>query len=223
MVIDRRIASRIIGRAFTCWLVLILMISFLPEPPAVLGASAPGLDSGLSRGAAESAANKFRQIQDSSASGQSFGSIRFSEVELNSYFQYEMVSEFPPGFSKVRLKLQPGRPHGSAEVDFDKLKGSFKTPPNLIVDYFLRGVHTLGVDGTLSGSHGAGQFHLETVTLDDIAVPQIVVDFLIDHYLKARYPGVAVDRPFSLPSSIDKLIVEAGNVVVVGHPIVSGR
>ena len=93
----------------------------------------------LSREAAGSTAIKLRQIQEGSDSGHSFGLVRISETEANSYLHYEMAPDFPAGVSKPRLKFQPGRPQGFAEVDFDKIKEASKTPPNPLVDYFLRG------------------------------------------------------------------------------------
>jgi hypothetical protein len=217
MVVYSWIASAA-RRGAPVFAILCLAGLFAANPGAAL---AP--EPGLSREAAESTANKLRQIQDASQPGHSFGLVRINEAEANSYLYYDMASSFPPGISKAHLKLEPGRPHGTAEVDFDRLMGSLKTPPNPLVAYLLRGVHTLGVDGTFSGANGMAQFRLETVTLDDVAVPQMVVDYLIDHYLKAHYPDVSVDRPFPLPSSIQRLSVEAGSIVVVGHPMTSGR
>jgi hypothetical protein len=178
---------------------------------------------GISKEAAASAANKIRQIQESADSGRSFGSIRISQTELNSYIDYELPPLLPPGISKIRLQLQPGRTQGTAEVDFDRLKGSVRTQPNPWIAFFLRGVHTLGVDGALAGSNGVGQFHLETVTLDDITMPQMLVEYLIDHYLKPRYPTAAVDQPFTMGFSIDKLTVEAGSVLLAGRPVLAGN
>jgi len=190
---------------------------------AVSSTSAVEPEPSLSREAAGSAAIKFHQIQEGSLPGHSLGLVRISETEANSYLRYEMASDLPPGVSKARVRFQPGRPQGFAEVNFDKIKEASKTPPNYLVDYILRGVHTVGVDGTLYGSGGSGQFHLESVTLDGMAMPRVVVDYLIDHYLKAHYPDISVDRPFPLPYSIDKVSVEAGALIVAGRPMRSGR
>ena len=179
--------------------------------------AAPDWDAGLSKEAAQTAAGKLRQIQESAKSDRPFGRIQLSEQEVNSYFHYEIASLFPPGVSKIRLQFQPNRPIGFVLVDFDKVKESLKTPPNPLVSYFLQGVHTVGVEGTFSSSNGTGQFHLETVTLDGFTLPQFVVDFLIERYVKARYPKAAIDRPFSLPFSIEQVRVEAGAVVLVGR------
>src|SRR5712691_3094393 len=173
---------------------------------------------GFSREAADSAANKFRKIQYGSAPDQAFVSVRISELELNSYFHYEWEPAFPHGISKFQLQLLPGRVHGTAEVDFDELTGTFRIQPNPFA-YFLRGVHTLGAEGTLSASSGIGLLHLETGTLDDKVMPQMVVEFLIGHYLKARYPDIAIDHPFPSDFSIDKLNVELGSLFLEGRHV----
>lgn len=174
-------------------------------------------DEGLSEEAAQMAALKFSRIHESSQSNRSFGLIEISEQEANSYFRHKMASSLPPGVSKIRLKFQSARPTGFVLVDFDKIKETLSTALNPALSYFLQGVHTVGVGGTFSSSNGTGQFHLETVTLDGITLPQFVVDFLIERYIKARYPNVAIDRPFSLPFSIEQANVEEGKVVLVGR------
>lgn len=173
----------------------------------------------ISKDAAVAAESKFRQIEESSATGQPFGSIRISETELNSYVRYDMEPQFPPGLSNVQLQLQPGRTQGTTQIDFDKLKGGMKSPPNPLLAYLLRGIHTLGVQGTLSASNGMGQFHLETVTLDGTVLPQPVVEYLIDQYLQAHYPNVSIDRPFALGFGIQKLEVQSGSVLLTSRSL----
>ncbi|MBI4465107.1 MAG: hypothetical protein HY647_10420 [Acidobacteria bacterium] len=199
-----------IARGITMLLALLLFGHSL-----VWGAQeAPEWDAGLSKEAAQTAALKLRRIQESSPTNHSFGWIKLSEQEVNSYFRYELASALPPGVSKIRLQFHPHRPIGFALVDFDKIKEISSTP---LLGYFLQGVHAVGVEGTFSSSNGTGQFQLETVTLDGIALPQIVVDFLIERYVKARYPNAAIDRPFSLPFSIEQVRVEEGEVVLVSR------
>jgi len=203
----------VIARGITMLLALLLFGQSL----LLAAQEAPEWDAGLSKEAAQSAAGKFRQIQESAETDRPFGRIQLSEQEVNSYFHYEMASLFPPGVSKIRMEFQPNRPIGFVLVDFDKVRESLKTPPNPLVSYFLQGVHTVGVEGTLVASNGTGRFHLEVVTLDGITLPQFVVDFLIEQFVKAHYPSVDLDRPFRLPFSIDQVRVEAGKIVLVGR------
>lgn len=172
---------------------------------------------GLSSEAAASAAEKLRGIQQGSLARQS-SPVRISEGEANSYLYYERAPRFPPGLSNVRLRFTPNRISGSAEVDFDKVRERLRRPSHPVMDYLFQGVRTLTVEGAFSGAGGLGQFDLETVALDGVVLPPPVVDFMIERYLKARFPTIALDRPFLLPFSIDSVQVETGSVALAGRP-----
>ncbi|MGH9786428.1 MAG: hypothetical protein ACRD88_19845, partial [Terriglobia bacterium] len=108
------------------------------------------------------------------------------------------------------------RVSGSSLVDFDKLKDGLRSPPHPIADFLLRGEHKISVEGAAEGAHGIGEFRLERVWLDDVELPRPVVEFLIEHYLRPRYPNAAIDRPFRLPYSIESFRAETGFVLLTG-------
>ena len=171
-------------------------------------------DGNLSPEAADSAAAKIDRIQEASRSGRSYGAVRITEREANSYLRYELSPSYPPGVSQIRMTFQPNRILGSSLVDFDKLKEGRRVPPNALADFLLRGEHTVAAQGTLWGANGTAEFHLEWVALDGVTLPRAVVEFLIEHYLQSRYPEAAIDRPSLLPFAIDSLRAEAGSVVL---------
>ena len=209
---SRRFAMRIGG---TCCLLTALFGLYFFLPAATSGNESP---SGLSREAADAAAEKLQQVRDGSLSGDPPGQVRISEAEANSYLHYRLAPQFPAGLSNVRLEFLPNRPQGSAEVDFDQLRKALRRTPNPLADFLLQGVHTLGVEGTFSSSDGIGKFHLETVILDGVVLPPAMVDFLIESYLKARYPNAVIDQPFTLPYSLEKITFEKGSCLLVGKP-----
>jgi hypothetical protein len=170
---------------------------------AVWASAKPPLPETPTPEAAESAARKFDQIREAHDSGGSFGTVRLSEHEANSYLAYELDGSIPTGVSDIVLQFTPGRISGSSVMDFDKLKEGLRVPFNPIADFLLRGVHTVGVQGSSSGINGTGQFHLDRVLLDGVELPQMVVDYMIEQYLKPRYPSAAINQPFLLPFSID--------------------
>ena len=172
----------------------------------------------LSREAAHSAAAKFERIREAHHSGAPFDAVRITEREANSYLHFEFSSVFPAGVSQARLAFQPGRVLGSSLVDFDKLKEGLRSPPHPIADFLLRGEHTIAVEGIAWGANGIGEFRLERVMLDDVPLPRPLVEFLIEHYLRPRYPNAAIDRPFRLPFSMDGARSESGSVVLTGKP-----
>ena len=185
----------------------------LAAPPA----HSSGAEVAISAAAAQSAAEKVRQIQEAS-NGRTGGVLaEFSEEEVDSYLAYEMASDYPAGVSKVQVRFLPARILGTSEVDFDKAKAARRIPSG-IADYLFGGVHTLSVEGGFSAIDGVGQFDLESVALDGFVLPQMLVNLLIETFLKPRFPDLALEDPFLLPYSIDRVQVMRERIVVEVNP-----
>ena len=167
--------------------------------------------------ASESAARKLHQIREAHQTGGSFGTVQISEQEANSYLAYDLAYAIPAGVSDVSLQFHPGRVSGTTRVDFDRLKEGLQTPPHPIADYFLRGVHTVGVEGSAWGADGTGEFRIERVLLDGVELPQIVIDFMIEQYVRPSYPNAAINRAFPLPFSMDSFRAGTGYVALTGR------
>ncbi len=201
-------------RASRMMLALCLLCS-ADFPLPLAAASAPAA---LSQAAARSGADKLRSIQEGSLA-RSAAVVRISEEEANSYLEYELASEYPPGLNQVRLQFTPGHLQGTADVDFDKAKQASRSPSNGLMDYLFFGVHTVTVDGSFSAVNGIGHFDLETVSLDGVVLPESLVNYLIERFLLPHYPALAIDRPFPLPFSIDRVQVERGGITLAGRAI----
>lgn len=196
----------------------VLVAALPPAPIAVAGnGSIPSgaAQAELSQQAARSAAAKINAIQEGSLA-RGGPPIRISQQEANSYLQYEMAPEYPPGLSQVRLQFTPGHVQGTANVDFDKAKQSAHGPSSSLMDYLFFGKHVLTVEGALFGADGTGKFNLESVALDGVALPQALVQYLINRFLLTHYPGLSIDQPFALPFSISRVQLDQGSVVVAG-------
>jgi hypothetical protein len=197
-------------RAVCCAVVCSLLAWLIPA--AALRAAS---ETALSRGAAASAAEKINAIEQGSLRSDP-SPVRFSEGEANSYLEYELRSKFPAGLNQVRLQFTPGHIHGTAEIDFDKAKAAARGRANPVMEYLFFGVHTLDVEGGFSAIGGMGHFDLEKVSLDGVALPRQMVDYLIERFLLPRYPNLRLDQPFSLPHSIDLVQVLRQGVLVAG-------
>ena len=71
----------------------------------------------------------------------------------------------------------------------------------------FRGSHEVAVTTHARGSGGQGIVHVDSVTLDQVEVPQFVLQLYVDRYLKPKYPNLGIDSRFQLPDHIDSATV----------------
>ena len=186
---------------------LVLMAALL----VAFGSVALVARSTVSTAAADSAEQKLNQILVDSPNLPA--TTRFTEDEVNSYLYYN--TQLPRGVSKLNVSFLPGTVSGSAEVNFDSLTASSPADESpSMLGYLLRGSHTIASEGSLSAANGVARFELRSASIDDIPLPRPLVDFLIDSYLKRRFPGLDIDSPFRLPPTVDSVRIGQGNVDV---------
>ncbi len=56
---------------------------------------------------------------------------------------------------------------------------------------------------------------MQKVELDNIEIPQMLLQLFVDRYLKSKYPNVGLTSTFKLPLRIDTATVDTGNVALV--------
>lgn len=214
----RTIAVRVLGALLVIQLLLQGSDGFRSLAAARAGSN--GAEVAVSAKAAEAAAEKLRQIREASSNRTAGSLTQFSEEEVNSYLALELASRYPSGISDVQVRFLPGRILGTSQVDFAKLKAAHRTSGGM-ADYLFWGIHTLSVEGGFSAIDGVGQFDLESVSLDGFTLPQRLVDLLIETFLKPRFPSLALNRPFRLPYSIDRVQVMRERIAVEVNPPVT--
>ena len=131
--------------------------------------------------------------------------IEVSEKELESYVLISMKKDIPVKVESIRVLLTPGTIAADSKLTI---------PPdstgNYIVDALVSGTHSIFIKGNFRGSKGIGKFDLQDVKVDGIPVPNLVIDTLIKHYVKPKYPAVNLKEPFDLPWGIDEITVNTG-------------
>jgi hypothetical protein len=144
--------------------------------------------------------------------------VPFTAGELNAYIQHEAPA-VTDGVRQPRLELWgPGVAHGTALIDFAKLRSSQGSPPGWLISKLLGGEHPVAVTAHIRSNGGQATVDLERVDISGIAMDGATLDFLIQHFLLPLYPDAVVGRPFPLGHRIERIDVGAGGVtVLVGH------
>ncbi len=132
-----------------------------------------------------------------------------TEGEANAYFNEGGV-KLPKGVSHVRLASAPGMIDGHAEVDFEALTQG-KTSANPLLSLFS-GTHDIHVVAQATGSNGTASIRAQSVSLDGVEVPQMLLQLFVQHFLTPKYPNVGITSTFKLPLRIDSAVVESGRM-----------
>jgi hypothetical protein len=132
-----------------------------------------------------------------------------SEAELESYVMVYLRKDIPIQIESVRAHLTPGVVAADTRLTIPP-----GTTGNTLVDALVTGTHNLLISGKLTASKGEGKFDLQTVTVDGIPVPSILVDALIRKYAKPKYPDVDLKEPFDLPYGIQSIDIGQGKATL---------
>jgi hypothetical protein len=164
------------------------------------------------RAAADSAERKIEHIQQNASRPQPDQTpTQFSEREINAYLASGKV-KFPAGVQRVQLTGEPGIINATTRVDFDQITASRRSANPLLA--FFTGVHDVQVEAHAQGSGGQGQVHVDSVSIDGVAVPRMALQFFMDRYIAPKYPGVGLDSTFQMPERIDTATIGAHTLTV---------
>ncbi len=132
------------------------------------------------------------------------------QQELNAYFREGGVP-LAKGLSDPKFALAPGAVTATATVDFDQLAAS-QNGINPIFAALFTGTHDLEVQANAFGRNGQGTVNVQSVKLDGMPVPRAALDYLIQRYVKPRYPSAGMTTTFALPDRIQTAEVQQGRV-----------
>jgi hypothetical protein len=139
------------------------------------------------------------------------GPTVLTQDEVNAYLNSEAF-HLPRGVQRVRLQGLPGVVTADAQVDFDQITQGSPSSPLLAL---FTGVHDVQVSTHAHGQRGLAYVHADRVALDGIEVPQIALEFFIDHYVKPKHPELGIDSRFRMPHRIDSAVVGQHQLTVV--------
>ena len=132
-----------------------------------------------------------------------------SEAELESYVMVYLRKDIPIQIESVRAHLTPGVVAADTRLTIPA-----GTTGNTLVDALVTGTHNLLISGKLTAAKGEGKFDLQSLSVDGIPVPNILIDALLRKYAKPKYPDVDLKEPFDLPWGIQSIDVGQGKATV---------
>ena len=132
-----------------------------------------------------------------------------TEAELESYVMVYLRKDIPIQIESVRAHLTPGVVAADTRLTIPA-----GTTGNTLVDALVTGTHNLLISGKLTAAKGEGKFDLQSLSVDGIPVPSILIDALLRKYAKPKYPDVDLKEPFDLPWGIQSIDIGQGKATV---------
>jgi hypothetical protein len=127
-----------------------------------------------------------------------------TEPEVNDYFASGSV-KLPQGVKKVTLQGESGVVNALIKVDFDEVRaGQHSTNPLLAI---FSGLHDVQLQADAAGSGGEGKVHVRTVSIDNVEVPRMALEFFVAKFVTPKYPNAGLDSTFQMPERIDTAAV----------------
>jgi hypothetical protein len=188
---------------------------------AIIGAAASGAQAQApSRADADAMQGKLERILAAAESPRASNSppllTRFSEREINAYFEYYGESFLQPGIGKPRATLlDDGRVVARATVDLDAVRLSRERS---LLDplAYLQGSLEVVATGAIAGSGGRGVIRFESATVAGVSVPKSMAQELLKFYTQTpqRPNGFQFDEPFPLPLRAQAVSAGRGSITV---------
>jgi hypothetical protein len=136
----------------------------------------------------------------------------FTEAEVNAYLASDNI-RLPAGVQSVKLEGEDGVITGNARVDFDRIReGAHSSNPLLSI---FSGVHDVEVVAHAHGAQGRGHVHVDSVSIDNMEVPNFVLQLFVDKFLTPKYPDLGIDSQFALADRIDTATVGTHQLTII--------
>lgn len=150
----------------------------------------------------------------------SFQPIVITEGEANAYLKYYAQELLPPGVRDPAIRITRERVSGAADVDFAELSRTSSKPdewgPKVLAAMF-KGKQRVMAVGKLDTYNGRGVVKIEKVSVGATAMPDWLVDFVLENYLQPRYK-FDLSKPFVLPDHITRIELGSGQATFFRSP-----
>lgn len=139
-----------------------------------------------------------------------------AEPELNRYLAHQIAAERPPGIKSASVILGDNNHVAAALlVDMDELRAKEESFTIKMAKLIMSGEQKVDVAGTLRSDGGKGSFSLESVAINDTALPSFLAQEVARAIGKRQTPPIDITRPFDLPHNIRKIEISRGQLKII--------
>jgi hypothetical protein len=128
-----------------------------------------------------------------------------TEAEVNAYFAQRRL-KMPDGVKTVVMEMAPGQVTARTHVDFTEIRRE-KQSMNPLLAVFDGEHDAVVVASTEVTGPETVRVHVESVTIDDVPVPKMAMEYFVKKYVQPKYPNVSLDGEYHLPARMDSVTI----------------
>jgi hypothetical protein len=141
--------------------------------------------------------------------------VTFTKPEIDDYIRQELRRKPVQGLRSPTLALGAGRISGSARVDFSLLQAhTTGRPPGMLSRLLLSGERDIEADVRISSAPRYCRADILSVTVDGFDISGRALDWMLENYIRVRYPDVKIGEWFALRDNIERIDVSPHDVRV---------
>ena len=144
------------------------------------------------------------------------GAVHFSRQELLTYAREELVRNRTRGIRNTNFVLANGHATCSALIDFHLLQESVQgRPPGVLSRLLLSGERSVEVELRLSSERGWCRIDVLSVEVNGWDIEGAALDWLVENYVKSRYPRARINEWFELEDNIRQVVLTPAELTVL--------
>lgn len=156
---------------------------------------------------------KLDQIAHNEDSPGPWRDVTLTAAEANAWFAGPGAQKLPRGVKRLVVNSQPGEITGDATIDFDEIEG--RKQGNPLLSIIFSGTHEVvasaHVDSALAP---AAKLTVDTVRLDGQRIPNMLIDFAVDTFIRPTHPEIGRTFQVPLPKHVKSAILGANQVTL---------
>jgi hypothetical protein len=141
--------------------------------------------------------------------------VVFTKTELDAFLNEEVVQIIPGSVYGAHVELGYGRASGMANVNLVKLLQARGTSPGWLFTKIFEGWKPVRAWARMNSSRGQATFYLDKLEVSGLTVPNMVVDFVMQHFAQRYSPEMRLGQPFALQHRIERLELAPSGFAVV--------
>lgn len=139
---------------------------------------------------------KLDQIAQNEDSPGPWSDVTLTAADANAWFAGPGASKLPKGVKRLVVSSQPGGITGNATINFDEIEG--RKQGNPLLGMIFSGTHQVVAHAHVDSAQApAAKLTVDSVSLDGQRIPNALIDFAVDTFIRPTHPEIG--RTFQVP------------------------